>query len=1377
MPSGKYSLKAAASPLSDEPDPGFVTLASIDEQPIAILLGDPGSGKSREMLHERLRVIGAEGAERVIELNGREIGTDFSLSQRWFQSQKWKNWLTGSEVLWVFFDGFDESKKLLANLDDLVLGELTNAFKEDPARLERLRLRFASRTTGWSLSHNLKKLCQDLEKEVGTDQEFLDIYYLAPPSWLEIQTAAESSGVDFDVFRQRVVGQGIAPFALRPAQLQWLLQYFSMNEELPINRQSLYWEGVRQLCIAQNNTVAAEDLALVAGRIAFIGVFTGKQDIWSEEKQGVTPPNCTLLSDLIGGAEVSPRDPINVDISTLRKVLETGLFFRAESGQISWAHQTYPDFLAAKYLHGLGIPLSQRLGLITNPMDASSKVIPGLEDVASWLALIDDEVRDYLISHDPATLMYNDIVPDDSSDRSELISAYLEGMQSGLVVRTKWNHLTNGESMNFEGIETVLASFISEQQYFDETRTEAIRIAEDYDLTGLGNVLVELVLDNEDSDNVRIDAAWGVVRIGTSENRSKILPLIRNAEDYLSEELLGCALKANWPANLVIEDTLPIIGMPVSHTFGAYKSFLYNDFIQKMPNEYLQLALTWAFRQSDWGDDDFEFRSISRKLIERVMSCENRAELMAGVARIAGRNLVEYKPPFGDMSGELESSFLSSETLRRGLLEQLAALDVDAKALSTIAFSIAGHLQRHPEWLDADYSWIAKNLRETTDGSNQEKFWARLLRGLKFVDLVFQADILFELRDEDRLWAYFKVFFDAQSICSEHANSYREDDEKRRNRKTNSPEFFTQTEVLKMLRRVEKGAPQDWWLVDQLLWWESDGRGFEHPSTVSIKELPGWGKCDKSTRDHLLEWALPFLKVVQPDSEVLGTSSYYKADRAAYRALTLLLEDSPERLNELSKDDWNRLIPVVLGMWKSNGVDEIRFQSDLLGIAISRGAEVISSLQRMARNATDETWYFSAPALRSFGAVADTDQIELFCNDILESEVSTSVLQDVLILLARVNRQAAIKAGSSIVEQRSSKEESIRDASRIALTVLDEFVDSGAWNDLWNILEDNKQLLELTVLGIGHSRREHELLGGIISEAGLAKLYSKLVVLYPPNEDPNVIGVHTVTPRESAGMFRGSVLSALVFRGTWTAVNELRRLIQLFGPDTDGLSGQLAFAEERARRHTWNPPSVNTLMGIARDKEKRIVSSPDQLLAVILESLVRLQNELIGESPAAVDVWNLKGKPPKGDPKDEEFVSDYIKRHLDRDLACSGIISNREVENRRGDVTDIYVTCFDPVSKQNITVVIEVKGCWNSGVYTSMKNQLMDRYLVNHALTHGIYAVAYFDCERWPKGDGYRGHAAKGHTYEELSTDMSRLASELSNDVVKIKSVVLDCRF
>jgi hypothetical protein len=99
--------------------------------------------------------------------------------------------------------------------------------------------------------------------------------------------------------------------------------------------------------------------------------------------------------------------------------------------------------------------------------------------------------------------------------------------------------------------------------------------------------------------------------------------------------------------------------------------------------------------------------------------------------------------------------------------------------------------------------------------------------------------------------------------------------------------------------------------------------------------------------------------------------------------------------------------------------------------------------------------------------------------------------------------------------------------------------------------------------------------------------------------------------------------------------------------------------------------------------------------------------------------YGTKHLSTSGGQKDEPSLSDYSKGFLQRDLKDRGIVVNREVEVYRpagagkGPATDIHVDVIvpKPHDQLHLKAIIEVKGCWNPHLKTSIQAQLIEKYL------------------------------------------------------------------
>ena len=158
-------------------------------------------------------------------------------------------------------------------------------------------------------------------------------------------------------------------------------------------------------------------------------------------------------------------------------------------------------------------------------------------------------------------------------------------------------------------------------------------------------------------------------------------------------------------------------------------------------------------------------------------------------------------------------------------------------------------------------------------------------------------------------------------------------------------------------------------------------------------------------------------------------------------------------------------------------------------------------------------------------------------------------------------------------------------------------------------------------------------------------------------------------------------------------------------------------------------------------------------------------------------VWNYsstnKNVKEKPSPKDENSLSDLVKIHLDYDLLQRNLVINREVEikrstgNRDGERTDIYVQALSN-HDDKLSLVIEVKGCWNPDIPTSMETQLKNRYLSKYKSSVGIYLVGWYYCAHYPA-------PLKHKNKKKFIKKINEQAISLCDERVTIKGVVLDC--
>jgi hypothetical protein len=316
---------------------------------------------------------------------------------------------------------------------------------------------------------------------------------------------------------------------------------------------------------------------------------------------------------------------------------------------------------------------------------------------------------------------------------------------------------------------------------------------------------------------------------------------------------------------------------------------------------------------------------------------------------------------------------------------------------------------------------------------------------------------------------------------------------------------------------------------------------------------------------------------------------------------------------------------------------------------------------------------------------------------------------------------------------------------------------------------------------VASADRRNPAVAANISESDAADLYIWLEKQFPTADDPQHDGAHFVSNRDSIKDYRDGTLRVLEHRGTPAAIEALSRIEREL-PHLDWMYRVVASAKATMLRKTWRPQTPADLFAATQHANSRLVRGARDLQEVILESLESLQASLQGETPATPDLWDEVSK-GKFRPKDENRLSDYIKRHLEGDLRGRGVVSLREVEIRRdvgagtGERTDVHVTGLVegvvPGTLDQVRVIIEVKGSWHARVNTAMESQLVNRYLKDNECRHGIYLVGWYRCDQWDTNDGRLG-ASRKETAEELRERLISQATALSQDDLVIRPFVLN---
>jgi hypothetical protein len=345
----------------------------------------------------------------------------------------------------------------------------------------------------------------------------------------------------------------------------------------------------------------------------------------------------------------------------------------------------------------------------------------------------------------------------------------------------------------------------------------------------------------------------------------------------------------------------------------------------------------------------------------------------------------------------------------------------------------------------------------------------------------------------------------------------------------------------------------------------------------------------------------------------------------------------------------------------------------------------------------------------------------------------------------------------------------------IAATLLVRHSANGGWDVIWPAMLQDPVFGRALWAQVAYDDFHRPVQAvGKLNEAQVADLFLWLMAQYPPEKDePRKKGAHFVSKAETMPDFRNGLISVLRDRGTPEACAAIEKLTRQF-PIFEWLKTVLVQARMILRRRTWRPPQPRELFALASSRELRLVQSGDELMALVIEALHKIEARLHAEGMCQF-LWN-KVRQGVFRPKDENAISDFVKSFLQDELERCGVVVNREVQIRRGQETDIHVVAVTKNAAEpfdQASVIVETKGCWHRDLLDAIQTQLVGRYLKDSASHHGLYLVAWFDPAKWDRTDSRQKTVPK-MTPAQLQDALSAKAVTLSTAPLKVQALVLN---
>lgn len=1320
-----------------------------------------------------------------------------------FESVVFREWVHGTHRLHLFLDDLDEGMLSIPTLARFLSVEF-GRYRE---HLSRLCLRITCRTAEWPA------LLEDQLGDLWGDTN-VHVFRLAPLRRDDVRVAAQMHELDADRFLEEVDRKAAVPLANRPITLRFLFNLYGKHGTFPSTHLSLYEDGCRILCEEVNqsrqsarrtgNFTVKQRLA-AAARLAYLMIFTNRSDVWHGVDLGDVPKESLQFYECTGGTE--DPDETHVSEPLLDEASTTALFSSRGPDQREWAHRTYAEFLAARYLTNHQLSLPQLMTLFLHTDASERRFVPQLHGTAAWLATMQPAVFRAILEIDPEILLQSDVATADEQDRAALVTALLT-LEPEERLRNMNMHLGQqyGKLLH-PGLGAQLAAVMSDRALGITRRVVPIEIAVACHLQMLSPQLAALALDPSETRIVREAAAQSVAQIGDEVSKARLKPLAvgQNADDP-DDELKGHSLHAIWPAHVTAEELFTALTPPRREDFvGAYHTFLFSQVVPYLERADLSVAVHWVEQHPPrvtMQGLEGEFKPLADDIIRLALEQLEEPGVLTAVAHLILSRLLQSDLIFGLTPAEQETArWLDDDETRHRLLE--AVLPILAPHTSD---SMVWYVAKPPLLLSRDLSWLITILADTQEETTQ-RLLASLIGRLIDSDNPGQVQTVLEASEHlpflvDEVVRLFRPVALGSPEAEQMKRTWFEQQHAEpppESVQSSAPQAPPPLEQIEMqLNAFEHGEYGAWSTITQLMRMMENGDVPLGNVRVDLMAYRVWRILEEPLRTRLVEAAKRCLWEEGPDHMVwleLDEIHYPTFALACYQALFLVLQQYPEYLATLPKAVWDRLVRVILtsGLllpdWSGESTSAINRRlvvvahryaptelvAGIIHLLAGKQWDCISTYWHLHRN-VEEVWDIAlAEAL-----------LEKVSERTLAPECSGTLLS---ILLVHRVEAANVQAKSLLALPLPADDRERQQALAAALSLV-RFADDAGWSAVWPALESDRDFGTKLIASLAYRSDWN---AQQLSEEQVADLYLWMVQQYPPAQPPLENRTSFIVERvDDVATWREKLLQQLKERGTVGACRALERIVRLSGEqDRPRMQGILLEAQTLTRRQTWLPYSPTDLLKVIVNTRLRLVQNAEQLLEVVIESLQRLEATFRDETPAWRDVWDRfplstpemststrrrKRRRFTYRPVDENEFSDYVKRHLQADLGQRGIIANREVVIRSDERVDIRIDAVTHNPREEIderlSLIIEVKGNWNTALMTAMQTQLVDRYLRDNHCQYGLYLVGWFNCDAWDSQDERKRHARR-MSIEEVQRLLDEQAASVSQRVM-VKALVLN---
>jgi hypothetical protein len=635
-----------------------------NDSPCVVLLGEPGSGKSREFESWRDELCQAGQPAFLIALY------EFTPNRNLARLAGPDGEALGSELadsstvpVTLFLDALDEGRLRFPD----VLRDLVDKLEDTP-RDRPLRLRLSCRSRDWRTAldrNDLRRLFPDREGQPGIAVVDILPLDLGAIRSLAGERLGETGRVN--AFVDAALERDVLPLAGHPFTLGMMLEVFEKDEKLGDSRTAIF-DRACTLLVRERNPVHAEqgkrlttpeERLRQARHLAALGVLSNRAEIHIPDTDEAT-------AQALSGTLVVPEK------EQIREILDTSLFRQSLPGSFQFLHPLLADFLAALWVtERLADGLRPR-ALLPLLRGGEAGVPSPLRNFAAWLAAFDQRICAELLRFDPVTLVRGDVGRLSADDRIALVKTL-----ASRYAEREFQREVDGFGDLACGLSAEIFEELIDSVNSLAVRRMALSMCLAAKRADMAAVVWRIVANPKENQGLREQAVELICELAPSEYSLQLVALLDcPSEEDPTDEIAGSILRGLYPQHLNTEQALSALRAPRKESFlGNFRYFWGYEFIARLP-ESDEMPVLDSLIQQVTSSEEFCIGDVRPKLYYELLICQLKKLSIDDISR-----LLKWLKPLtiddqmgvhydsGELIGNIHGLITAKPEIKRALIE------------------------------------------------------------------------------------------------------------------------------------------------------------------------------------------------------------------------------------------------------------------------------------------------------------------------------------------------------------------------------------------------------------------------------------------------------------------------------------------------------------------------------------------------------------------------------------------------------------------------------------------------------------------------------------------------------------------------------------